>query len=396
MMLVSRWQAFSSSIFSKMSQLAAAHQAVNLAQGFPDFDGPAVIKEAAIAAIRGSFNQYAPSTGLGELRRQLAARQAEQYGLQYDAASEVTVFSGATEAIFCSIMGLCGPGDEVLTFEPFFDCYPAATAMAGAVLKTVPLRGPDWSFELDDLKAAVTDRTRILILNSPHNPTGKVFSRSDLLSLAQLAQEKNLVVITDEVYEELIFTPARHLPIARLEGMRDRTITISSTAKTFSMTGWKVGFAFADRKLSELIRIPHQYTVFCSATPLQAGMVAALKLGQEYYVDFREQYTRRRDKLLAILRQHGFTCKAPEGTYFITADYRQIRDVPDMEFAAWMTEKVGVACLPVSTFYADAAAAQESLRLVRFAFCKEIGTLEEAGRRLAERLPQALAEPGKA
>ncbi len=391
-MLTSRWQAFSSSIFSKMSQMAATHQAVNLAQGFPDFDGPDVIKEAAIQAIRGSFNQYAPSTGLGELRRQLAKRQAEQYGLNYDFASEVTVFSGATEAIFCCIMGLCGPGDEVLTFEPFFDCYPAATAMAGAVLKTVPLRAPDWTFSMEALRAAITEKTRILLLNSPHNPSGKVFHRDELLSLAQIAQEKNLIVITDEVYEELFFTPARHLPIARLDGMRERTITISSTAKTFSLTGWKVGFTFADKKLTELIRIPHQYTVFCSATPLQAGMIAAFQLGQDYYLDFRESYTRRRDTLLAILRKHGFICKAPEGTYFITADYRQILDIPDMDFAAWLTEKVGVACLPVSSFYLDAQDARENLRLVRFAFCKEVETLEEAGRRLAERLPRALAE----
>jgi N-succinyldiaminopimelate aminotransferase len=391
-MLATRWQAFSSSIFSKMSQMAAAHQAVNLAQGFPDFDGPAAIKEAAIQAIRGNFNQYAPSTGLGELRRQLAKRQAEQYGLPYDFASEVTVFSGATEAIFCCIMGLCGPGDEVLTFEPFFDCYPAATAMAGAALKTVPLRAPDWSFSLDELRAAVTSRTKVLLLNSPHNPSGKVFNRQELQSLAALAQERNLIVITDEVYEELFFTPARHLPISRLDGMRDRTITISSTAKTFSLTGWKVGFTFADRKLTELIRIPHQYTVFCSATPLQAGMIAAYQLGQDYYLDFREQYTRRRDTLLGILRKHGFTCKAPEGTYFITADYAQIRDIPDGEFAAWLTEKVGVACLPISSFYADAESARKNLRLVRFAFCKEVETLEEAGRRLAERLPRALAE----
>jgi N-succinyldiaminopimelate aminotransferase len=391
-MPLSRWQAFSSSIFSKMSQMAAAHQAVNLAQGFPDFDGPAAIKEAAIQAIRGNFNQYAPSTGLGELRRQLAKRQEGQYGLTYDFASEVTVFSGATEAIFCCIMGLCGPGDEVLTFEPFFDCYPAATAMAGATLRTVPLRAPDWSFSVDELRAAVTSRTKVLLLNSPHNPSGKVFNRQELQSLADLAQEKNLIVITDEVYEELFFTPARHLPIARVDGMRDRTITISSTAKTFSLTGWKVGFTFADKKLTELIRIPHQYTVFCSATPLQAGMIAAYQLGQDYYLDFREQYTRRRDTLLGILRNNGFTCKAPEGTYFITADYGKILDIPDMDFAAWLTEKVGVACLPISNFYLDAASARENLRLVRFAFCKEVETLEEAGRRLAERLPRALSE----
>lgn len=391
-MLESRWQAFATSIFSRMSQLAAAHKAVNLAQGFPDFDGPSVIKEAAIAAIRGNYNQYAPAFGLGELRRQLSKRQEEQYGLKYDYTDEVTVFSGATEALFCSLMGICRPGDEVLTFEPFFDCYPAGVAMAGAVLKTCQLKAPHWNFDAEALAKAITPRTRVLLLNSPHNPTGKVFTRDELLSIARLVIQHDLIVITDEVYEELIFPPARHLPLARLDGMRERTITISSTAKTFSFTGWKIGFAFADKALTNLIRIPHQYTVFCSATPLQAGMIAAFQLSQEYFVNFRHQYSERRDTLLGILRKHGFLCKAPEGSYFITADYSGIHDVPDDIFATWLTEKVGVTCLPISSFYMDATSARKHLRLVRFAFCKEIPTLEEAGKRLQERLPQALAE----
>ena len=390
-MLESRWGAFSSSIFSKMSLLAASHKAVNLAQGFPDFDGPELIKEAAIAAIRGHYNQYAPSIGLGELRQHLVQRQTTQYGLSYDVAQEVTVFSGATEAIFCTILGLCEPGDEVVTFEPFFDCYPAAVAMAGAVLRTCPLEAPQWTLDFARLRQLITAKTKLLILNSPHNPSGKVFNQNEMHELAHIAQEFNLIVVTDEVYEELIFAPAKHIPLATLPGMKERTVTISSTAKTFSFTGWKVGFAFADKKLSALIRIPHQYTVFCSATPLQAGMAAAYTLGEDYYTDFRLQYTERRDCLLAILNRHGFSCQAPEGTYFIMADYRAIRDIPDFEFAAWLTQEVGVACLPVSSFYKNVDQAAQQHRLVRFAFCKEIATLNEAAQRFADRLPQALA-----
>ncbi len=393
-MFESRWQAFASSIFSKMSLMANAHQAVNLAQGFPDFDGPDEIKEAAIAAIRGSFNQYAPSIGLAELRRQLAKRQEAQYGLSYDFAEEVTVFSGATEAIFCCILGLCRPGDEVITFEPFFDCYPAATSMAGAQLKTAALKAPNWTIDWAALESQISPKTKLLMFNSPHNPSGKVFRQDELERLAALAEKHNLIVVTDEVYEELIFSPAKHIPMASIKGMRDRTITISSTAKTFSLTGWKVGFTFAEKSLSALIRIPHQYTVFCSATPLQAGMVEAFRLSPEYFANFRQLYTERRDCLLAILRDYDFECDAPEGTYFITADYRRLRDIPDFAFAEWLTKEVGVACLPISSFYLDSASAAQRNRRVRFAFCKEVSTLQAARQKFAENLTKALQRVG--
>ncbi len=384
-----RWQPYEISIFSKMSQLAATHKAVNLAQGFPDFDGPQQIKEAAIQAIRSTQNQYAPSIGIPELRQALCKNQKERHGVDYDPNDETTVFSGATEAIFCTIIGLCEPGDEIIAFEPFYDSYPAAAMMASAVFKTIPLQAPLWNFDIKALRAAITNKTKLLICNTPHNPTGKVFRREELEQIAQLAKTHNFYVMTDEVYEELVFPPARSMSIANLPGMRDRTVAVSSTSKTFSMTGWKIGYAFAPAYLTKIIRIPHQYTVFCSATPLQHGMVAALSLGDEYYHIFRDEYSIRRARLFQILQEAGFKCRQPEGTYFIVADYSALVDMPDTEFAVWMTEKVGVACIPLSAFYLDAP---KDLRYVRFGFCKDLATIEAAGERLAKRLGPALKE----
>jgi N-succinyldiaminopimelate aminotransferase len=389
-MLPSKWRQFESSIFSKMSLLAQQYNAVNLAQGFPDFDGPELIKEAAIQAIRQGQNQYAPSPGVLELRQALATHQQQQYSLEYDPHDEITIFSGATEAIYCTITALCGEGDEVVTFEPFYDSYPVATMVAGARFRTIPLEAPDWSFDLRALRAVVNERTRLLILNTPHNPTGRCFKRDELLQIAQLAKTYNFYVMTDEVYEELVFSPARHMPIATLPGMRDRTIVISSSAKTFSFTGWKVGYAFAPAYLTKAIRVPHQYTVFCSATPLQHGMTAAFKLGPEYYHVFREEYAERRAALFRHLREAGFECIQPDGSYFILADYRRLLDVPDIEFAEWLTREVGVACVPISVFYTDSAAAAQHLRYVRFAFCKDLATIETAGERFRTNLRGAL------
>lgn len=371
-----------------MSQLAAAHKAVNLAQGFPDFDGPPAIKEAAIQAIRSGQNQYAPSIGIPELREALARHQKQRFGLDYNPQTETTVFSGATEAIFCTITGLCEPGDEIIAFEPFYDSYPAAAMMAGATFKTVPLQAPNWDFDIKALRAAITSKTKLLILNSPHNPTGKVFKREELERIAQLAKTHNFYVMTDEVYQELVFPPSRAMSIANLPGMWDRTIVVSSTSKTFSMTGWKVGYAFAPAYLSSIIRVPHQYTVFCSATPLQHGMVAALNLSDEYYHLFREEYAARRARLYQILVDVGFQCKQPDGTYFIVADYSKLSDKNDIDFAHWLTEKVGVACIPLSVFYLNAP---KDLRYVRFGFCKDLATIEAAGERLRTRLGAELA-----
>ncbi|MBC7661639.1 MAG: aminotransferase class I/II-fold pyridoxal phosphate-dependent enzyme [Chitinophagaceae bacterium] len=389
-MQTSRWQKFETSIFSKMSQLAQTHQAVNLAQGFPDFDGPQAIKDAAIQAIRGDKNQYAPAYGVLELRKALAERQKDSYSLDYNPQDEVTVFSGATEAIFCTIVGLCQAGDEIISFEPFYDSYPAAAMLSGAVMKTVALKAPNWTFDIEDLKAQITPKTKLLLLNTPNNPTGKVFSRKELLAIAQLAKDHNFFVMTDEVYEELIYSPARHMPIATVPGMKDRTILVSSTSKTFSMTGWKIGYAFAPAFLTKAIRIPHQYTVFCSATPLQYGMIAALKLSYDYYHVLREEYSERRAALFKLLVEMGFECHLPEGTYFIVANHKNLLDIPDTEFAVWLTKVVGVACIPVSSFYADPEVAAKTSRYVRFGFCKDIATIEAAGAKFRANLKNGL------
>ncbi|RZA17652.1 MAG: aminotransferase class I/II-fold pyridoxal phosphate-dependent enzyme, partial [Proteobacteria bacterium] len=364
-MQTNRWQRFETSIFSKMTQLANTFQAVNLAQGFPDFDGPELIKDAAIAAIKGDKNQYAPAYGVLDLRKALANRQRESYTLAYNPQDEVTVFSGATEAIFCTIVGLCQPGDEIVSFAPFYDSYPAAAMIAGATFKTIPLKAPNWAFDMEELKNAITPKTKLLLLNTPNNPTGKVFTRKELLAIAALAKEHNFYVMTDEVYEELVYVPARHMPFATLPGMKERTILISSTSKTFSLTGWKVGYAFAPAELTRLIRIPHQYTVFCSATPLQYGMIPALEMSHEYYHLLREDYSVRRLALYKLLLEMGFECSLPEGTYFIVASHKKLLDVPDTEFAEWLTKEVGVACIPLSAFYDDPAEAAKTSRHVR-------------------------------
>lgn len=377
-----KWDRFGTSIFSVMTQKALASGAVNLAQGFPDFDGPDAVKDAAIAAIRAGKNQYAPATGLPELRAALADHQERRAGLTFDPDKEVTVFSGATEALYCAFQ-LLEPGDEVIAFEPYYDSYPAAAHAAGAKLLGVPLTPGSWTLDAARLASAVTPRTRAIIVNTPHNPTGHCFTAHELGVVAELAKAKDLLVFTDEVYEELVFAPARHLGIATLPGMRERTITISSTSKTFSFTGWKVGYAFAPAPLTKALRAVHQFTVFCSATPLQAGMVAALKLGPEYYDELRKDYLARRDALLGILESAGFRCSVPEGTYFVLADYSKIRDVPDLEFATWLIDTAKVAAIPISVFYAENQDAAKTLRYVRFAFCKGMPTLEAAGSRLS-------------
>ncbi len=377
-----RWKAFGTSIFTVMSQMAARAGAVNLAQGFPDFDGPHEIKEAAIAAIREGRNQYAPAHGIAELRQLLSERQQRQSGIAYNMDTEVTVLSGATEAIFSTLVGLLAPGDEVVSFAPFYDCYPAAVKAAGALFKTVNLQAPDWSFDLDSLKQAITSQTKMILLNTPHNPTGKVFTKSELEAVAALAKQHDLVVVTDEVYEEIIFDNATHVHMAALPGMRERTVTISSTSKTFSMTGWKIGYLFASPQHTQAIRGIHQFTVFCSATPLQWGMVAGLKLGDDYYSTFRHDYTLKRNYLVEILNGCGIKTSLPKGTYFAVGDYSQINQGNDLTFATWLTEHIKIAAIPLSPFFLDQEQVRTSLHYLRFAFCKNQETLEKAAEKL--------------
>lgn len=371
-----KWSKFGTSIFSLMTQAANKHGAVNLAQGFPNFDGPIEIKQAAVDAILGNFNQYAPSIGLPRLRELIASRIQKTAGLTYDPDTEVTIFSGATEALFCAFQAFFDPGDEILAFAPFFDCYPAGAFSAGARLVEIPLRAPDWTFTLQNLETKLTKNTKAILINTPHNPTGRVFSHEEMQLLANFVQKNNLLAITDEVYEELVYDGIEFTRFAALPGMRERTVVISSTAKTFSFTGWKVGFAYAPKALTSALRGVHQFTVFCSSTPLQAGMCRAMEMPDTYYEQLRADYTERRDTLCQGLDKLGFKFRKPEGTYFVVADYSHMSNLPDREFALWLTEVKKVAVVPTSVFYENPLLARSKQNYVRFAFCKDLDTIK--------------------
>jgi aspartate/methionine/tyrosine aminotransferase len=379
---------FGVTIFTEMTHLAQEHGAINLSQGFPDFDGPAGIIDAAVAAMRAGENQYARSRGPPLLVRAIAASRRRHYGLEYDPETEVTVCSGATEAIASSLLGLLEPGDEVILIEPFYDSYPACLALAGAVPRYLTLRFPDFAVDLDALRRLVTRRTRLLVLNTPHNPTGKVFTRTELEGIAAVCQEHDLRVLADEVYEHLTYDDAVHLPLASLPGMRDRTLTLSSTGKTFSLTGWKIGWAVGPRDMIDATQAAHQFVTFATATPLQVAMAYALEhYTDAYLTDLRSEYGARRAVLVDALRAAGFEVAVPRGTYFVVADFRRIFDGEDREFVRWLIAAHGVAAIPPSVFYA--AAPDEGRHLVRFAFCKQLETLRAAAARLQGLRPRA-------
>jgi N-succinyldiaminopimelate aminotransferase len=376
--LSSRLQGIKTSIFAEMTQLAVRHQAVNLGQGYPDFDGPDFVKEAAVAAIRAGHNQYCRTSGLPELVRAIADHQRRFYGLTYDPETEVTVYAGATEAICATLQALLDPGDEVVVFEPSYDAYPAALAMAGGAPRAVTLRGPEFRYEPGALEAAVGPSTRALLLNSPNNPAGKVFARAELAHIAEVCRRHDLIAITDEVYEHIVFE-GEHIPLASLPGMRERTVTISSTGKSFSLTGWKIGYSCAPPAISAALRTAHQFITFCNATPFQHALVAALQAGDAYHKALRADYEARRDRLCRGLAAAGFGVLAPAGTYFAQADIRPLGLEDGVEFCRMLPARVGVAAIPTSAFYRDPA---EGRHLVRFAFCKTDATLDEAIGRL--------------
>src|SRR5262245_15445825 len=369
---------FGTTIFTEMTRLANEHGAINLSQGFPDFDGPEFAREAAVAAIRAGHGQYARMNGIPEIHRALSAKYRRDWDLDYAPDTELCVTSGATEAIFSAIQGICDAGDEVVLFEPYYDSYKASVAMAGAIPRIVTLRAPDWTFDPRELEAAFSDRTRALLLNTPHNPTGKVFSTAELETLAALCRHHDALCITDEVYEHLVYE-GRHGPMATLPGMRERTITISSFGKTFSLTGWKIGWAAAPPELTAAVRSAHQFVTFATATPLQHGAAVALQAGPEYYAGLLAGYTARRDYLSRELARLGFALRPPQGTYFICADFRGFGFDDDRAFVRHMIEKAGVAAIPPSVFYDHP---EEGRRYVRFAFCKKRETLEAAVARL--------------
>jgi N-succinyldiaminopimelate aminotransferase len=373
-------EGFGTTIFTEMTRRANERGAVNLAQGFPDFDGPDFVKEAAIAAVRAGRGQYARMSGIPEIHAALSAKYRRDYGLEYAADTELTVTSGATEAIFSAIQGTCGEGDEVVLFEPYYDSYKPSLRMAGAAARVVTLYAPDWSFDREEVRNAITPSTRALLLNTPHNPTGKVFSREELEFLASLCRERDLLCITDEVYEHLVYE-GRHVPMATLPGMRERTITISSFGKTFSLTGWKIGWAAAPAELSDAVRAAHQFVTFATATPLQHGAAAALAAGPDYYARLRSDYRRRRDYLTDALVRLGFGVRRPAGTYFVCADFTAFGFQDDVAFCRHLLEQIGVAAIPPSFFYDRR---EQARGYARFAFCKREETLREAVARLEQ------------
>ena len=376
--LSSRLREVGTSIFAEMTQLAVQHEAVNLGQGFPDFDGPDFVKEAAVAAIRSGHNQYCRTSGLPELVRAIAAHQRRFYGLEYDPETEVTVYAGATEGICATLQGLLETGDEVILFEPFYDAYPAALAMAGAVARVVTLGGAGFRYDPAALEAAVGPRTRALLLNSPNNPAGKVFTRDELAHIAEVCRRHDILAITDEVYEHIVFE-GEHIPLASLPGMRERVVSISSTGKSFSLTGWKIGYSCAPPAITAALRTAHQFITFCNATPFQHALVAALETGDAYYQTLGADYRARRDRLCRGLAEAGFRVLTPAGTYFAQADIRPLGFEDDVAFCRELPARVGVAAIPTSAFYRNRA---EGRHLVRFAFCKTDATLDEAIRRL--------------
>ncbi|WP_163571757.1 pyridoxal phosphate-dependent aminotransferase [Fodinicola feengrottensis] len=398
--LVTRMQEFGTTIFAEMSALAVRTGAINLGQGFPDTDGPAEVIEAAVEALRTGQNQYPPGPGIAALRQAIARHQRHWYGLDYDPDSEVMVTAGATEAITAAILALCEPGDEVLCLEPYYDSYAACIALAQAVRKPVLLHAPTepggrFTFDPAQLRAAITPKTKVLLLNSPHNPTGFVATREELAAIAQICVDHDLVAITDEVYEHLVFTDAAaykndpavesvrsgHIPLATFPGMRERTIQISSVGKTFSFTGWKVGWVCARPELVSAVTKVKQFMTYVNAAPLQPAVAVALNLDASYYPDFAAGMQSRRDLLRTGLADAGLTVLRTEGTYFVTCDVSSLGVTDGLEFCRAMPERCGVVAIPSQVFYDHQ---DEARHLVRFAFCKRPEVLTEAAKRLAK------------
>ena len=376
--LTSRLQGFGTTIFAEMSALAQATGAINLGQGFPDTDGPAQVAEAAVAAIRAGHNQYPPGQGIPELRAAIADHQRRFWGLEYDPDTEILVTAGATEAIASALLALCEVGDEVVTFEPYYDSYSAGVAMAGATRKVVTLSPPDYSFALDALRAALSPKTRLVLLNSPHNPTGKVFSADELGAIARLCVERDLIAVTDEVYEHLVFEGS-HIPLASLPGMRERTVTISSAGKTFSVTGWKVGWACAPAPLLAAVRTAKQFLTYVNGAPFQPAVAVGLGLDDAYFSTLAADLRAKRDQLCTGLRHAGLDVYPPAGTFFVTADIRPLSDEDGLAFCRALPGRCGVVAVPTSAFYDDQEAGRH---LVRFTFCKRPEVLDEAVTRL--------------
>jgi N-succinyldiaminopimelate aminotransferase len=384
--LASRLQGLGTTVFAEMTALAERTGSINLGQGFPDRDGPEEVSEAAVTAIRAGQNQYPPGPGIPELRTAIAGHQGRFYGIDLDPDTDVLVTAGATEAITAALLGLCEIGDEVVVFEPFYDSYGAAIALAGAQRRVVPLEPPDWSFDPDRLAASITPRTRLILLNSPHNPTGKVFSAPELETIARCCVDHDLLAVTDEVYEHLVFE-GRHVPLCTLPGMAERTLTVSSAGKTFAFTGWKIGWACGPAPLVAAVRTVKQFLTYVNGAPFQPAVAAGLGLPDDYFAGAAKALQAGRDRLCAGLAEAGFDVFETHATYFAIAGVAGFGVGDGVEFCRTLPERCGVVAVPAAAFYDDP---RQPRPLVRFAFCKQADVLDEAVSRLGQ-----LGQPGR-
>lgn len=373
-----RTKFFSESVIREMTRLSREYNAVNLAQGFPDFPAPEFIKDSAIQAIKKDINQYSYPWGSTKLRKALSERYLKKYNFSFDPEKEITICCGSTEAMISSLMAILDPGDEVIIFEPFYENYVPGTILAGAKPVYVKLYEPDWSFKKEELERAFSEKTKAIIVNNPHNPTGKVFSKEELEVIAGLCIKHDCIAITDEIYEYIIYDGKEHILLASLDEMRERTITISGLSKTFSITGWRIGYAIASEEISSSIRKVHDFLTVCAPAPLQEACATGLNLYEEYFKELRMDYERKRDILMKYLEEAGFKVFKPSGAYYIMTDISNFGFTNDWEFMKFLIKEVGVSGVPGSSFYHDDSGNQK----VRFCFCKKDETLHEAGEKL--------------
>jgi aminotransferase len=375
-----RASTFTESVIREMTRVSNQHGAINLAQGFPDFAMPEPMKDAACAAIHGDINQYAITWGTPALRLAIAEKYRRWYNMEIDPDREITVTCGATEAMAAVFLALIDPGDEVIVFEPFYENYGPDAILAGAKPVFVPLEGLEWKLDPDKLRAAFSDKTRAIVVNTPHNPTGRVFTREEISLIAELCQKHDVIAITDEIYEHIRYAGGHHV-LATWPGMRERTVTISGLSKTFSCTGWRLGYAIAPFEMTSPIRKVHDFLTVGAPAPLQAAGAIGMAFGAEYYNEIALEYRERRDAMVAALDDAGFRFCAPEGAYYILADFTGLSDLRGVEFALWLAKDVGVATVPGTSFYHDPKLGET---VTRFAFCKKKETLERAAERLAQ------------
>lgn len=374
---------FTESVIREMSRVANQHQAINLAQGFPDFPAPQALKDAAHKAIDNNHNQYAITWGTKQLRDAIVFKVQRDYGVTLDPEGQITVCCGATEGMIATLLATIDPGDEVIIFEPFYENYGADVVLCGATPRYIKLKAPDYSFDRDELAGLFNEKTKAIIINTPNNPTGKVFSLDELTFIADLCKKYDALAITDEIYEHIVYDDEKHIPMWTLPDMFDRCIAVNSVSKTYSVTGWRIGFVTASHVLTDAIRKVHDFLTVGAAAPLQMAAAEAFRFDKSYYqehlVDF---YSERRDYFLRVLEDAGFRCIVPKGAYYIMADISDFGYDDDVEFAFFLTEKIGVAVVPGSTFYRDGET--DGKKFVRFCFCKQMATLEAAAARLAK------------